>query len=34
MDENTPKKIKIGMAVVVIAAIATMFLTAYSRGWL
>ena len=34
MDENTPKKIKMGMAAIVIAAIATMLLTAYSRGWL
>ncbi len=34
MDENTPKKIKMGMAAIAIAAVVIVILNAYSRGWL
>lgn len=34
MDEDTPKKVKLGMAAVVIAAIVIFLLNAYSRGLL
>ncbi len=34
MEENTPKKIKMGMVAVIIAAIVIIVLNAYGRGWL
>ncbi len=34
MDERTPRRIKIGMAVIVVAAIIIAVLNAYSRGYL
>lgn len=33
MDENTPKRVKMGMAAVVVAAFVIIILNAWSRGY-